>query len=54
MLELDEEEVLGGITKVFAARRAAKLKMAESGGFDDMLKERKQKNKAQQQRDNAD
>eukprot|EP00227_Mantoniella_beaufortii_P018351 CAMPEP_0197579542 /NCGR_PEP_ID=MMETSP1326-20131121/3533_1 /TAXON_ID=1155430 /ORGANISM="Genus nov. species nov., Strain RCC2288" /LENGTH=554 /DNA_ID=CAMNT_0043143049 /DNA_START=74 /DNA_END=1738 /DNA_ORIENTATION=+ len=41
---LEEAEVLKDITRVFAARRGAKMKMGESGGFDDQLKERKERN----------
>ena len=39
--DLSEAEVLKDISRVFAARRGAKMKMGESGGFDDQLRERK-------------
>ena len=39
--ELDEQTVLKDLTRVFAARRGAKMKMSEPGGFDDQLKDRK-------------
>jgi hypothetical protein len=38
--------VLKDITRVFAARRGAKMKMSESGGFDDQLRQRKARNNA--------
>jgi hypothetical protein len=44
---LVEAEVLKDITQVFNARRGAKIKMGESGGFEDMLRERKARNIAQ-------
>ena len=47
---LEEAEVLKDITKVFAARRGAKMKMSEAGGFDDQLKERKSRLRAQAER----
>ena len=39
--ELSETDVLMDISRVFAARRGAKIKMGESGGFDEQLHERK-------------
>ena len=41
-----EADVLKDIARVFAARRGAKLKMSEAGGFDDHLRERKHRNRA--------
>jgi ATP-dependent RNA helicase DDX49/DBP8 len=38
---LEEADVLKDITRVFAARRGAKMKMGENGGFDDQLRQRK-------------
>lgn len=39
--ELCETDVLKDISRVFTARRGAKMKMSESGGFDEQLRERK-------------
>uniref|UniRef100_A0A7S0CTU1 Uncharacterized protein n=1 Tax=Micromonas pusilla TaxID=38833 RepID=A0A7S0CTU1_MICPS len=39
--DLSEEEVLKDISRVFTARRGAKMKMSENGGFDDQMRERK-------------
>mmetsp|Transcript_1535 Transcript_1535/g.6188 ORF Transcript_1535/g.6188 Transcript_1535/m.6188 type:complete len:505 (+) Transcript_1535:69-1583(+) len=39
--DLSEEEVLKDISRVFTARRGAKMKMSENGGFDDQIRERK-------------
>lgn len=46
LFDVDEAEVLKNITAVFNARRTAALKMAEPGGFDAMLAERKKKLRA--------
>jgi ATP-dependent RNA helicase DDX49/DBP8 len=39
--DLAEEDVLKDISRVFTARRGAKMKMSENGGFDDQMRERK-------------
>lgn len=46
LFEVDEAEVLKNITAVFNARRTAALRMAEPGGFDAQLQERKKKLRA--------
>lgn len=46
LFDIDEAEVLKNITAVFNARRTAALRMAEPGGFDAMLLERKKKLRA--------
>lgn len=46
---LEEADVLKDITRVFAARRGAKMKMSESGGFDDQLRRRKSRITSQAQ-----
>ena len=45
--DLSEEDVLKDISRVFTARRGAKMKMSENGGFDDQMRERKNRSSSQ-------